>query len=106
MRPDTVELFTCLACAEAKKNIDTFVHLDAATLDADTLRDYAVTCADIIVIFEALENLLMTAAEELDVADQGAEFDIHHPTCTPDMLTENVLYMTHEEHAEAHAPLK
>ena len=66
MKPDTIELFTCLACAEAKKTIDEFVHLDAATVNSSSLRSYATTCSEIIAIYEALENLLLIAADEAD----------------------------------------
>lgn len=106
MRPNTVELLTCLACDEAKKNIDKVMCIDAVTINASDLREYATACAENAAIFEALENLLMTAAEELNAADQNAEGATYHPGLWPYQSTDNVMLMTHEEHAEAHAPLK
>lgn len=94
MKPDTIELFTCLACAEAKKNINEFVNLDAATLDTNELRTYATTCGDIISIFEALENFLMTAADEaekIDIATTEAKANY----CNPQ-------FVTRKEHAIMH----
>ena len=93
MKPDTIELFTCLACAEAKKNIDEFVHLDAATINSNDLRMYAITCSDIIAIYEALENFLLTAADEADRIEAAAD----------DMVAaDNIQIMTEEEHSESH----
>lgn len=88
MKPDTIELFTCLACAEAKKNIDEFVHLDAATLDSSDLRTYATICSDVISILSALENLLLTAADEaerIDIAVSEAKSE-----SVPVAFTDNV----------------
>ena len=95
MKPDTIELFTCLACAEAKRNIDDFVKLDAATLNSCEVRYHASTCRDIITIFEALENFLLTAADEADRIEIAAA-EAKSGIC-------NIQTMTKEEHDKTHS---
>ena len=94
MKPDTIELFTCLACAEAKRNIDDFVKLDAATLNSCEVRYHASTCRDIITIFEALENFLLTAADEANKIDIAA-MEAKANYCNPQ-------FVTRKEHAIIH----
>lgn len=79
MRPDTVDRFTFLALSDVQKSVESFEHFDASTLDADGLRCFVVTCKDIVYTFEALKDLLITTAKELDAADQNAEGAIYHP---------------------------
>lgn len=74
MKPDTLNVFTNLAIEEVKEDMKALS--DAAEneeLDSSRYRDAAQACRNMIEVMEALENLYLTAADELDAVIMGVD---------------------------------
>ena len=68
MKPHTIEILMNLIIEEIKGELKNLVvHANLSNgCNAEDLRDAATSCRNIIDVAEALENVLLTAAEELD----------------------------------------
>lgn len=68
MKPHTIEILTNMIIEEIKGELKTLSDLAESSdcCSTEDLRDAATSCRNIIDVAEALENVLLTAAEELD----------------------------------------
>lgn len=73
MKPQTLEVMTGLAIDEFKNNMKQLLDDIDGELDASGMRDAATDCRNIADVAEALENVFLTAADELDRVNADAE---------------------------------
>lgn len=73
MKPQTLEVMTGLAIDEFKNSMKQLLDDIDGELDASDMRDAATDCRNIADVAEALENILLTAADEIDRVNAEAE---------------------------------
>ena len=73
MKPQTLEVMTGLAIDEFKNSMKQLLDDIDGELDASDMRDAATDCRNIADVAEALENILLTAADEVDRVNAEAE---------------------------------
>lgn len=92
MKPQTLNTMTILSTEEIRSSVRELEASDFDCSDSSDIRDYATHCRDIIDVAEALENLLLTAADEIERIELArAE--------TP----ENIQFVSSVEHSEMHS---
>ncbi len=76
MKPQTLEVVTGLAIDEFKDNMKQLLDVIDGELDASDMRDAATDCRNIADVAEALENIFLTAADEIDRVNAEAEASV------------------------------
>ena len=112
MKPRTIEALTKVIIEEIKGELKELVDLTAfpSKCSSEELLAATTNCRNIIDVAEALENVLLTAADELD----RLEADILNGEQLSDLVdlnelaasADNVKRMTPEKHDEAHTWLQ
>lgn len=92
MKPNTIETLIHLVGVDIKGQVEELFEFDIQSAENFNYRNLAMYCRNIIDAAEALENVLLTAADEDDRIELAVAESF-----------ENIQFVSHEEHLKMHS---